>query len=79
MFYRNIRFTGPERLPPYGLRAPECHRPQFVGEFIHDELQHVGAVRNLLAGFRGFEHSHLNVRDVRCLQSRHRTAGRLPR
>ena len=45
---------------------PECHCPQFVGEFIHDELQNVGACRSLLAGRRGFKRSHVDLRHFRC-------------
>jgi hypothetical protein len=45
------------------IQPPECYGPNIVGKFIHDELQNAGAVRSLLAGGRGFKHSHLDVRD----------------
>ena len=48
------------------IQTPERYGASGVDNLIHDDLQHVGAVRDLLAGVRGFEHSHLNVRDVRC-------------
>src|SRR4029453_2779100 len=50
--------------------APERYRSNVAGKLIHDELQAIGAVGNLLAGVRGFEHSNLDVPDIRCFQPR---------
>jgi len=45
----------------------------------YDELQNIGAVRSLLARDWRFNHSHLDVRDIRCFPSQCRAAGRLLR
>ena len=52
---------GTGTISPLKSAPPECLR--FVGEFIRDELQNVGAGRSLLASRRRFKHSRVDLRD----------------
>jgi hypothetical protein len=56
--------VGAEQFLHMKSAPPECLR--FVGEFIRDELQNVGAGRSLLASRRGSKRSHIDLRHFRC-------------
>ena len=76
--YKLLQSTGTNsHMDAAQIRPPDCYSRNVVGKFYG--LQKVGAVGSLLAGVGGFNHSRPDVRDVRCLRSRRRTACRLLR